>query len=332
MAGLRLGPYPLAMVCERLAAFAAEYGKGGRPTQFVLFGNVLVTEQQVLAQPGLMMKIISHHRRLEKVMLPLTASIVFANSNIRVVGLGGDGGPTAKVNIGHGGRPFGRELCARRHFSATLEGEAAVRVPKLREADTRRALWLVEEFVAARHLNSVEMARFLAGPAEALYRPTVRLRAISRAVAGAYGDIEMHLPRLALRLANAALPVAFGHGDLQLKNVLIDDDGRFWPIDMENAGAMAIARDLATACVEEPLLTPVAVKLLTRLTPAGALSAEKQLAVGFIALLPRLRERRATMINDRVAHTGAPRVEVEALIDGRYQGVISQAQALAAGV
>lgn len=333
MTAIDLGPFPLPVVVERLRAFAGDYRGGGRPCVYVVYGNILVREDRVLNNPSLLMKVLSHHRRMIKVDLPFTANVIFAATNLRIIGLGGDEHLTAKVRLrGKKGQLF-REMTARRVLTQVLADQSRVSIPRARAYDGRDGLWVVEEFVDARHSNSGDAAAFLSAPAASFYGATIRGRAVAR-MRGGYNDLAGELSRMvpsAGKVAeNASWLVALCHGDLTRKNLLRAPDGRFWLVDLELARVMPIAVELGHLCADEPSVTRQALALLARLDPAGeTIPPRLQLALGLVAELREQRRCQAVYVIDKVKMFGVSRSEAETKVRAEADGILDLIRAVA---
>ena len=330
----RLGSHSLPFVIDKLRTFADSYGRGGKPARYVVYGNVLVHEDRVHADPTLVMRVLSHHRRMTKVELPFTARMIFATTNLRVVGLRGNDGLTAKVRLRGEKGLLWREMAARRLLAAKLKRNEFVSVPEVRAYDRRDGLWLVEEFVEATHSNAADMAAFLSTGGIDLYRATARLRPVLR-VRQSYERLAADLRRLtpsAPAVADRSTwHVALCHGDFTKQNILRTSDGRFWLIDLEMAGVRPVAFDLAQACGEEPALVGHALAILESLGVGGdTLSATAQLALGLAAELQERIRIRAGSIDDQVRLFGKSRQQAEAIVDGAFSRIVDLIRSLAA--
>jgi hypothetical protein len=314
-----VGAFPLPLVVKTLREFAVDYGRGGSRCVYVVYGNILTREDRVLNNPQLVMKVMSHHGRMIKVDLPFTANGVMAGTNLRIFGLGGDPRLTAKIRM-HGGLLY-REVTARQAFARALSGRVPLLgMPAVLEHDSRKGLWLVEQFVEAGHLNSSDMAAFLATCASDFYRATARLRPVLRwrRHEEAIADLVRAAPSFGTVPERGIWPVALCHGDLLKHNVLRAADGRFWLIDLELSDVQPVAMDLAHALVEEPRLKAYVLEVLRRLGPSGkVLRPELQLALGLAAELRKRQKRRPGLIQDQMKMFGKSRAEAEEIADAQ---------------
>jgi hypothetical protein len=294
---LRIGGFDLDHVSRRLSDFAAEYGAGGRAQRFVLADDALVEESAVLADAPLVMRLIQRHRRLVTLDLPFTATRIVARSNIRVLGLGPRADRTARIQMRQGSGSIRRDVRARRTIAAI---RARRPVPEKPEVEIPAILkigrdWLVEEQIAALHPGAGEVRAFTENWLPAFYRHTLRPRpyrgpASLRALAE---EAARRLPGFSMRGQPDLWPVALCKGDLNSSNLLSAPGPRFWMIDWELAGVMAIAIDLAAVCYEVPSLMDVSLDLLRQLSPAGCVAPEIQLTLGFAGMALRFAAERS---------------------------------------
>lgn len=236
--------------------------------------------------------------------LGLPDARIRVKNNIRVfyrsaegIGPNGPGSITAKIGVPSlfGSGSLGREIRARRCIE---NGRLPIRVPRIYRYDGRRLRWLEEEYISPNAAASeTDTARaFLDHCAERFYGASVRPRELKRSLAGTgilYADVETILADAGVRMPNgldrAEWPVALGHGDLSVGNMLLRPDGGVVLIDWEKFGRTPVAWDLGKLGLLEPGRT---LSVLHALSASGAIEPRRQLQIAWAMRIAHLRANR----------------------------------------
>jgi hypothetical protein len=286
---LRIGPYDLEFVCDRLRRFAAEYRAGGPAARYVLANGALVNERLVHADAGLMMRTLSQHRRLHTVELPFTAERVLVKSNIRIIGLGRRAELVAKLQLRHSpGTSLRREVRTNLILSRLVENhpelgrQRGFAIPRIVRSHAA-GRWMIEERAPGAMATDAGVAAFLARYGRPFYALTARPRSW-RPVDGRerlVAEAERLVPGVRMESGDHPAIFALCHGDLTTTNLMRDDGGAIWLVDFEVTRVMPLAFDLANTAANFPELAGLALAILRQIAEVQRVgSADQQFLLG----------------------------------------------------
>jgi hypothetical protein len=268
----------LSDAVPHLNQFAADLGIAGPSQRYAVVGNELRHDPSAAAANA--------------VFLPFVAQRISLKSNLRIVGIDGMPGTTAKVMLAsHGARPSVlRDVRGRRVLLAHV-ANSSVGIPVVRSYDRNHARWLLEDFIPGREATDADLSAFVAQHAASVTLPLARLARVRRAprLGPMIDALDWSLRAMFPPVGNDAMwPVAFSHNDLNPDNLLIDAGQRMWLLDWEISGVAPLVADLGRVYLRLPDLRGTILALLAAADPEGrALPPRHQLALGASRALQR---------------------------------------------
>jgi hypothetical protein len=316
-------PELLRQIVPHLNQFALDCGILGRSNRYFLWGDALIHEKSARKAQAI---------RGTPVLLPFMASRITIKTNLRIFGLAGMPGATAKVMlISQGSGPSvlrdvrGRRI-ASRYFSRQIG------VPAIRRYDQRKHRWLIEDFIEAREADNADLGSFALLYAKQFLLPLSRMVRVRRAprTRPLIDALDHSLRALFPKVSEEAVwPVGFGHNDLNPDNLLKHADGKLWLVDWEISGVAPIASELGRVYLRVPSLQQPILDVLNAADPTGrGLSARHQLALGASLALHRavhIRTHRAR--GSRGLTDSDTRRELEVLINDARRAIVGLAAA-----